>query len=169
MTEVIVTGDTEDPAMKPFKAVLAQMQQSWNKSDAAAFAAVFGDQADFIDLMGGHSVGQQAITASHKALFAGVYKGSKVAYKIEKTKPLAPTVMVLFLRMQLTLQRDGKAVVMNARPTLTMRKGQAGWRISVYQGTRVVEAAAATAKAVAAKPADAKADAGEDKKPAKKK
>jgi uncharacterized protein (TIGR02246 family) len=151
--------------MKPFKAVIAQMQQSWNKGDAAAFAAVFGAEADFIDLMGGHSVGQQAIAASHKTLFAGAYKGSKVAYTVEKMKPLAPTVMVLFLRLQLTLQREGKAVQMQARPTLTLRRGQAGWRISVYQGTRVTEApAAVTAKAGAAAPA-----AVDDKKPVAKK
>ena len=169
MTEVIVTGDTQNPAMKPFLALLGQMQQSWNNGNAQAFAAVFGEQADFIDLMGGHSAGQQAIGKLHAALFANAYKGSKIEYKIEKQKPLAPTVMVLFLHMKLTMQRDGKPVEMLARPTLTLLKTQQGWRIAVYQGTRVVDG---TARAVAGKAgaeAAAVTDESDDKKPAKKK
>jgi uncharacterized protein (TIGR02246 family) len=150
MTEVVVTGDTQSgkaAAMKPFQAILGQMAASWNKGDAQAFAAVFGEQADFIDLMGGHSVGQQAIAKSHAALFAGAYAKSKVEYTIEKTKPLAQTVMVLFLRLKLTVEREGKPVEMLARPTLTLARGEKGWRIAVYQGTRVVDAPAAKADA----------------------
>jgi uncharacterized protein (TIGR02246 family) len=170
MTEVIVTGDTQNPAMKPFMALLGQMQQSWNNGNAKAFGAVFGEQADFIDLMGGHNVGQQAITQVHTALFANAYKGSKIEYKIEKQKPLAPTVMVLFLRMKLTMQRDGKPVEMLARPTLTLLKTQQGWRVAVYQGTRVVDGTARGAGGKAGAEAEAIADDTDaDKKPAKKK
>lgn len=154
MTEVIVSGDTQNPAMKPFMAILGQMQQSWNGGNAKAFAAVFGEQADFIDLMGGHSVGQQAIAQVHAALFAGPYKGSKVEYKIEKQKPLAPTVMILFLRLKLTVEQNGKPVEMLARPTLTLLKSQQGWRVAVYQGTRVVNASSGAGGKAGADDAD---------------
>ena len=169
MTEVIVSGDTQNPAMKPFMALLGQMQKSWNGGNAQAFAAVFGEQADFIDLMGGHNVGQQAIAKVHAALFANAYKGSKIEYKIEKQKPLAPTVMVLFLRMKLTMQRDGKPVDMLARPTLTLLKTQQGWRVAVYQGTRVVDGTARAAGGKAGAEAPTIADDTDDKKSAKKK
>jgi uncharacterized protein (TIGR02246 family) len=167
MTEVIVTGDTKTGTAKPFAALLGQMQGAWNNGNAQAFAAVFGEQADFIDLMGGHNVGQQAIAKVHAALFANAYKGSKVEYRIEKQKPLAPTVMVLFLRLKLTMERDGKPAEMLARPTLTLVKGQQGWRVAVYQGTRVVDAgrAGGTGK----QGAEAVTDESDEKKVAKKK
>ncbi|HEY3812208.1 MAG TPA: SgcJ/EcaC family oxidoreductase [Caulobacteraceae bacterium] len=171
MTQVIVSGDTQTGAAKPFAALLGQMQKSWNNGNAQAFAAVFGEQADFIDLMGGHSAGQQAIAKVHAALFAGPYQGSKIEYRIEKQKPLAPTVMVLFLHLKLSMERDGKPVVMLARPTLTLLKTQQGWRVAVYQGTRVVTQGAGAGGGKAGAELEARAaDAAEGAaKPAKKK
>jgi uncharacterized protein (TIGR02246 family) len=158
MTEVIVSGDTRNEALAPFTAVLAQMELAWNKGNAEGFAQVFGEQADFIDMMGGHSNGRAAIVASHKALLSGAYAKSKIQYKIEKTKPLAPTVMVLFVRSRLTLAGTEGEQIVAARPTLILRKAKDGWRISVFQSTRI-RLAPATAKTVAAP----------EKKPAKKK
>jgi uncharacterized protein (TIGR02246 family) len=171
MTEVVVTGDTENQAMRPFKAILGQMAGAWNKGNAEAFAAVFGDQADFIDLMGGHSVGRAAIGKVHAALFAGPYSKSTVEYRIEKTKPLGPQVMVLFLRLKLTLQRDGQPTEVFARPTLTLLRTNQGWRIAVYQGTRVVDRGAAGKAGAEAPAADdgAAAEPEAEKKAAKKK
>ncbi|HWE47321.1 MAG TPA: SgcJ/EcaC family oxidoreductase [Caulobacteraceae bacterium] len=169
MTEVIVTGDTQTGAAKPFAALLGHMQGAWNKGNAQAFASVFGEQADFIDLMGGHSAGQQAIAKVHAALFAGPYKGSKVEYRIEKQKPLSQTVTVLFLRMKLTMERDGKPVEMHTRPTLVLMKTQQGWRVATYQITRIVDGAGrAVGGKAGAEPSAAIADEAPEK-PAKKK
>jgi uncharacterized protein (TIGR02246 family) len=169
MTEVIVSGDTQTGAAKPFAALLGHMQGAWNKGNAQGFASVFGEQADFSDLMGGHSSGQQAIAKVHAALFAGPYKGSKIEYKIEKQKPLGQQVSVLFLRMKLTVERDGKPVEMHARPTLTLLRTQQGWRVASYQVTRIADgsARAGGGKAGAGAPAAAVEDAAD--KPAKKK
>jgi len=47
--------------------------------------------------------------------------------------------MVLFLRAKLVVLRDGVASEMHTRPTLILRAAQDGWKIGVYQVTRIMD------------------------------
>jgi uncharacterized protein (TIGR02246 family) len=174
---VVVSGPANAAAEEITGAVrniVAALELAWNKGDAKAFAAVFGPQADFIDMTGGHGVGQAEIEKAYTALFNGPFAKSRVAYRIEKVKPLAPMVATVFLAQRLTLQADNGEAVIGFRPTLTLRKIGSDWKISVFQNTRIASAvrspAAAAAEAVApeAEPA-AEAPAASADKPARKK
>jgi len=167
MTQVMVTGDTQSDSMRPFTALVAQMELAWNKGDPQGFAGCFGEQADFIDMMGGHGTGRKMVEASHRAMFSGPFAQSKIEYRIEKVKPIGQRTAVVFLRAKLKL-KDGEIW---SRPTLTVRLANDGWKIAVFQTTRVVDSltgAKAAAPAAAEKKPAAKAEKAEAKEEAPK-
>ncbi|MEI9887402.1 MAG: SgcJ/EcaC family oxidoreductase [Rhizomicrobium sp.] len=114
------------------------------------FAAAMADDADFIDVLGRHHNGIQAVAEGHKAIFATIYKGSKVAYTVEAIRSLGPLSAVAFLRARLTTTLAGPSDDPNreakapgnpreegARPTLMLQKQGGQWRIAAFQNTRI--------------------------------
>lgn len=154
---VVVTG-AKDPAYEEARRVtmqiVANMEVAWNKGSAKQYASVFGPQVDVIDMNGGHGVGQAEVEKAYAALFGGAFKGSKVAYRIDKLKPLGAGVVVVFLTQQVTQTTDKGQAMALFRPTLTLRKVGAEWKISVFQNTRVQGAVRRAAAAGAAAGAD---------------
>ncbi len=157
---VAVSGDTIDEAMKPIVKVVQELVRAWNAGDAPGFAAQFGEQADLIHLLGGHLSGRGAIEQAHRALFEGTYAGSQIAYTVVKLKPITPNVLVVFLRQKLTFKEGGKTHEIQGSPTLTLRRAEDGWKIAVFQNTRVLGAPADDGEeaAPAEKPKAKKAD-----------
>ncbi|MBS0296775.1 MAG: SgcJ/EcaC family oxidoreductase [Proteobacteria bacterium] len=146
MSGVIVSGDTQSDAMRPFTALVAQMELAWNKADPQNFAACFGEQADFVDMMGGHGVGRAMVEQAHRAMFNGAFAKSRIQYTIDKIKPVVPgRVVVMFLRSRLTVANG----TIWCRPTLTLRNAADGWKIAVFQNTRIADTPMAKAPAPA--------------------
>ena len=146
MSGVIVSGDTQTDAMRPFTALVAQMELAWNKNAPQGFAACFGEQADFVDMMGGHGVGRQMVEQAHRAMFNGAFAKSRIQYTIDKIKPVVPgRVVVMFLRSRLSVANG----TIWCRPTLTLRNAADGWKIAVFQNTRIADTPMAKAPAPA--------------------
>src|SRR5947209_2356489 len=101
MRQVMVSGDTQSDAMRPSTSLVAQMELAWNKGDPQAFAACFGEQADFIDMLGGHGVGKAMVEQAHRVMFSGAFSKSRIEYRIDKLKPIGQRTMILFLRSKL--------------------------------------------------------------------
>ena len=114
-----------------------QLEQAWNSADAAAFAASFSEDADFIHILGGYYTGQAAIEAGHRMIFGTIYKGSTVRYSVEKIKFVRPDVAVVFLRQFLHFLEDGGARDLETRPTIVAEKSDGGWHIVMLQNTRI--------------------------------
>jgi uncharacterized protein (TIGR02246 family) len=77
------------PATLHATSVIEQLEQAWNAADGAAFGAEFADEADFVDIRGGHHRGAAAIAHGHQALFDSIYAGSRVSYALEVARPVA--------------------------------------------------------------------------------
>lgn len=182
MSGIVISGDTRGGVGGPGKpgakanpaalkaavgGVLAKLQEAWNKGDAKAMAAQFGEQADYVTMSGQHISGRDKIEAAHKAIFANK---TQAAYRVVKMKPLSPDVLVVFLGQQITGKaddKDAKAQALRTRPIMVLRKVGNAWPIVAFQVTRATGAAAA-GKPAAAKAAPAKAAKVEAKEPAKK-
>jgi uncharacterized protein (TIGR02246 family) len=159
-------GAKADPAA--FKAaiggVLTKLQEAWNKGDAKAMAAQFGEQADYVTMGGGHISGRAKIEEAHKAIFANK---TQCAYRVVKMKPLSPDVVLAFLGQQITSKgaddsggKGAKPQVVRTRPVMVLRKVGNAWPIVAYQVTRASAAASGGGgkKAEAAKEPAKKAD-----------
>ena len=181
MSGILISGDTRGgvggpqrkpaaaaPAAGAYKAavggVLAKLQAAWNKGDAKAVGALFGKEADYVNMAGGHISGADKIAQAHTQLFAG--SKSQAAYRVLKLKPLSPDLVMAYLGQKITVTADGKEQSMATRPTVLLRKVGANWVIVAMQVTRFSGAAKGgggsgkkdAAKAAPAKPADKKAD-----------
>ena len=55
--------------------IVKQLETSWNASNSKGFAALFAEDADFIQIHGLQMEGRPAIEASHRHIFDTAYQG----------------------------------------------------------------------------------------------
>ncbi|GAA2213990.1 SgcJ/EcaC family oxidoreductase [Nonomuraea monospora] len=120
--------------MSDLTELLDSLVEAWNGGDAAAYAAVFTDDADYITFDGTHLRGRAAIESSHRWLFDGPLKGSTMSGVGDAMiKPLADGAA-------LVIAGGGTAVDGRHRPsvvTFTAVRTPEGWRFASFQNTRV--------------------------------
>ena len=75
--------------------MLQTQQDAWNKNDAVAYAAVFAEDVDFINIRGQIASGRTAVTQLHTKIFAGPFQGSTVSIKLRSFKLLAAGVALV--------------------------------------------------------------------------
>src|SRR5437870_1995208 len=89
-------------AESKIEAVLAALQDSWNRHDMAAFAALFSQDADFVNVVGMHLRGRAAIEAQHVAIHKTVFRNSQLRTLGQSVRFLTPQVAVAHVDWQMT-------------------------------------------------------------------
>jgi len=102
---------------KQAEALVAQLQTAWNAGDGTAFAAPFAEDADFVTVAGMHVRGRQAIADNHDRIFTTIYKGSRVAMRVEQLRPLGGSLALLHIAPTLDVPKGRLAGTMNALMT----------------------------------------------------
>jgi len=121
-----------------------QLEAAWNAADAAGFASLFAEDAEFIHILGGYYTGRAAIEAGHRMILGTIYKGSTVRYSVERIKFVRPELALVFLRQFLQFFEGGAARDLQARPTMLVESADGKWRIVAMQNTRITETGTAT-------------------------
>ena len=119
--------------------VLTQLEAAWNASDSETYAALFAEDANFIQIYGGQLDGRRAIEASHRVILDTIYKGSQARFTVQSIRAIRPGVAVVFSRAHLKYYQGDETREMDTRPTFIMSKEPAGWQIVAFQNTRVSE------------------------------
>ncbi|CDX18167.1 hypothetical protein MPLB_1700046 [Mesorhizobium sp. ORS 3324] len=147
--------------------LVARLQLAWNAGDAAAWAANFAEDADFIHVLGGHGAGREAIAAAHSRLFETIYRKSGLQLDIEGVRQLDSAV-VMRLRQNLRFHADGIEKMVTGRPSLVAVPRGEDLEIVFFQNTLEQTPAALAAhpfaRADKAEPAKREAN-GADKSP----
>ena len=60
--------------------IVRQLETAWNAYDSAGWAALFAENANFIQIYGGQLEGRAAIEASHRCIFDTIYKDSNATF-----------------------------------------------------------------------------------------
>src|SRR5215218_10880209 len=71
--------DQPNPAVDDIAAIrnlFAELVAAWNRTDGAAYGALFTDDGDYIDVTGTHTRGDAAIGKAHQFLWDRFLKGS---------------------------------------------------------------------------------------------
>ncbi|MEV6157218.1 SgcJ/EcaC family oxidoreductase [Nonomuraea sp. NPDC052129] len=115
--------------------LLARLTAAWNSGDAAAYAALFTEDADYITFFGLHLQGREAIEVAHRQLFQSPIKltgggGEPIV------KPLGDGAALVI---------SGGGSTVDGRPdpsrdsivTFTAVSTPGGWRFASFQNTRV--------------------------------
>ena len=101
--------------------VVRRLEAAWNAMDGAAFAADFGEDADFVNVRGEHVRGRAAIAAGHAAILATVYAGSTNAYTLEAAR--------------LDVPGGPLAGRHAARFSVVLTREPGGWQIAAFHNT----------------------------------
>lgn len=90
-------------------AVITEMTARWNAKDAAAFADVFTDDADFTDVLGQTARGKVAIEAQHRFPFTRNMREAVLTVDETHVRALSSDIHVALLRWTTTknLSLDG--------------------------------------------------------------
>jgi uncharacterized protein (TIGR02246 family) len=121
-------------------ALVRRLGAAWNAGDAAAYAELFTEDADYITFFGWHTEGRAAIAEAHRKLFEGPLKGSRLGVGGGTSK-----VRLLGTDAAVVISSGGTTLAGAARPdperdsivTLTAVRDSAGeWRFASFQNTR---------------------------------
>ena len=121
-------------------AVLGRLADAWNSGDADAYGALFTEDADYVTFFGFRSEGREAIVESHRELFQGPLRGSKLTgFDEPRVRFLRDDVAVLVSGggSSLTGADDPAAEGRASTLTYVLVRGDEGWRITAFQNTRV--------------------------------
>jgi uncharacterized protein (TIGR02246 family) len=123
--------------------VFAAMTDAWNRADGTAFGELFTDDADFIEIRGGHHVGRTAIELGHRGLWDSIYAGSTVDYRVEAVRPLDSRSAVGVIGAVMHAPTGPLAGTNHARITAVLVEADGSWRIASFHNTLVLEVGAA--------------------------
>ncbi|MBB5856200.1 SgcJ/EcaC family oxidoreductase [Amycolatopsis umgeniensis] len=129
-------------------AVLGKLADAWNDGDAAAYASLFTEDADYVTFFGMNMPGRAVIESAHRSLFEGLLKGSKLVAGSGEPK-------VRFVRpdVAIVVSGGGSSVSGGDKPepgrestlTYVLVEEPDGWRVASFQNTRVSDPAASAA------------------------
>lgn len=123
--------------------MVRQFEAAWNRYDSAGIGALFAEDANFIQIFGGQLDGRAAIEASHRHIFDTIYKNSDARFVLRSIRFLRPDVAAAFATACVKFKEGDEVRKITTRPTLIVVKEPAGWRIVVFQNTRISEMPAA--------------------------
>ncbi|MFI7615540.1 SgcJ/EcaC family oxidoreductase [Nonomuraea terrae] len=115
--------------------LLERMTETWNAGDAAGYAGLFTEDADYITFFGLHLKGRQAIEDAHRQLFRTPIKLAEGGAQ-PRIRPLAADVALVVTGGGSSV--DGVPDPSRASViTLTAVRAPDGWRFASFQNTRV--------------------------------
>jgi uncharacterized protein (TIGR02246 family) len=124
----------------PVVSVLEKLAAAWGAGDSVGYADLFTEDADYVTFFGVNFAGREAIESSHRALFEGSLKGSKlVGGGGRKVRFLRPDVAVVVGGgggSSLDGQAPAEAGRASTQTFVLVENGE-GWRVASFQNTRV--------------------------------
>ena len=126
--------------------VAAAFADAWNRHDMDDFAALFSEDANFVNVVGMWWKDRAEIEAAHRATHKTMFRDSRLEGAAASVIELSPGLASVHYRWTLTgaSAPDGSpAGTREGILLLVLKKEQPGWRIKVAQNTDVVPGAIA--------------------------
>jgi uncharacterized protein (TIGR02246 family) len=124
------------------KDVPAAFIAAWNRHDMTALAALFAEDADFVNVVGLWWRSRAEIEAAHAATHATIFKDSRLEGDIAEVTSLGPGTAALHVTWTLTSQST-PAEPRQGILLLILADTPDGWRIRIAQNTDIVPGALA--------------------------
>jgi uncharacterized protein (TIGR02246 family) len=135
LAPAVLCDEARDAA--DIRAVQARQAETWNRHDAKAYAALFTEDADVVNIVGWRWKGRAQLEARMTAAFAYVFRESTLTVTDVETRFLAPEIAIAHVRWTMTGARmpPGMPEPRQGIQTLTMVKKAGQWRIAAFQNT----------------------------------
>ncbi|MBF6173304.1 SgcJ/EcaC family oxidoreductase [Nocardia blacklockiae] len=118
------------------RAVLDRASAAWAAGDAAAYAAVFAPDADYVTFLGTHHKGRADIEACHMPLFERFQKGSRLDGEITQIRFLAPDVALVHGKGALVKGKQRRTARNTKVQIYVLVRRDGEWEISAFHNTR---------------------------------
>jgi uncharacterized protein (TIGR02246 family) len=136
----------DEPAQR--RAIFAlgkALQDAWNRGDAAGYASLFTEDADFVAWNGSYGRGRRAIEDAHRRLFDGPLTGSLMVL-VDDGAESAPPGSVRFVRPDVAIMVISGVVTLahqsatgpdhESVQTFVLTKNGSRWRVAAFHNTR---------------------------------
>lgn len=90
---------------------LSKIETARNRCDSVSLAAIFAEDANFIEIFGGLLDKRPAIEAVHRHTFKTVYRGSQESFVLRSIRFLRADVAVVFARCHVKFKEGNDASV----------------------------------------------------------
>ena len=104
---------------KDIRAIGAQIQSAWNKSDAKEMADLFLTDGDYISSTGRTARGRDELQKAFAAQWGGLYKGTKLAHTLTNVRFLRKDVAIADGAFEITGMRDASGKILPTRSGLS--------------------------------------------------
>ena len=123
----------------------ARQQQAWNKHDAHAYAELFADDGDVVNVVAWWWKGRAEIETNLTRMFASIFRESTLTFTQVDVRFLTPEIAVAHARWTMTGAHmpPGLPEPREGLQTLTVQKRHGTWLIAAFQNTNYVSPPAA--------------------------
>ncbi|WP_371615416.1 SgcJ/EcaC family oxidoreductase [Streptomyces sp. NBC_00454] len=115
--------------------VLSRLVTAWESHDAEAYGELFTEDATYITYVGTFYRGRRDIVESHRTLFAGFLKGTRLADEILDIRFHGPGVAVVNGRGD-TYKGKRPQKLRKIQTYTLVREEDGQWRIAAFQNTK---------------------------------
>jgi uncharacterized protein (TIGR02246 family) len=137
-----MTSDKSNyPSITSPEEIPARFAEGWNERDADKIAAIFDQDADFINVVGIWWENRDDIRTAHDYGLRVIFNDSKLKVGRVKVKRPAESVAIIHARMLLSGQSKVEDQTLQNRQTLFMfvaHKNRSGWSCVSAQNTDIV-------------------------------
>jgi len=135
-----VNGADQNSDQAVIRQTLMGLQDAWNRHDMQAFANLFAEDADFVNVAGAWWKGRTEIEQKHLAAHTTIFRDSTLSVEEVDVRFLSPDIAIAHLLTSLVGQKmaDGTAVPpRRALLTQVLQKQSGKWMIVASQNTDV--------------------------------
>ncbi|MFI9636798.1 SgcJ/EcaC family oxidoreductase [Nocardia sp. NPDC051929] len=115
-----------------------KLMQAWTDNDAAAYAALFTEDSDYVSYDGTRAIGRSEHQANHAKLFRGVLAGSALVGDLESIRIITPDAAILHGTASVLMPWRSRLPERRlSRQTLVTVRTDHGWKITALHNGRV--------------------------------
>lgn len=122
--------------------IVKALIDTWNQHDMAKYAAQFAEDADFVNVLGMHFQGRNAIESQHVLIHRTIFRNSRLRLVDYSIRPLRPGVVLAHIKWEMTgHERPPGASFAEVRQGLitgVFVEQDDRWLIAAFQNTDIV-------------------------------
>jgi uncharacterized protein (TIGR02246 family) len=133
-------GAARDHDEAEIRDVQTRQAQAWNRHDAKAYADLFTEDGDVVNVVGWWWKGRAEIESKLTAAFAFVFRDSTLTITEVQVRFLSPECAIAHVRWTMTGAKTPPGIPepREGIQTQTLRKTAGGWLIAAFQNTNAV-------------------------------
>ena len=133
-------GAAQDRDESEIRAIQTRQAEAWNRHDATAYADLFEEDGDVVNVVGWWWKGRAEIASKLEAAFAHVFRESTLTIAGVDVRFLTPEIAVAHVRWTMTGAKTPPGIPepKEGIQTQVLKKTAGRWRIAAFQNTNAL-------------------------------